>query len=249
LGFLVALQFLTALPAFIHREPKPQELGRSMAFYPIVGLLVGAVLAALDWVLGRSLPSPLVAGILVVAWTVATGGLHLDGLMDVCDGLFSQATPERRLEVMKDVHCGSYGVLGCVCVLMLKFAVVLSLPTGVRLAALVLAPTVSRFAMVLATKVFPTARPTGLGALVKSSVGWFQVVVAGVVALLACYGLGGMTGAVVLAIGGGLALLLGWYFASNLGGLTGDTYGAINEVIEVAVPVVIILLPGGWRGW
>ncbi len=88
-----------------------------------------------------------------------------------------------------------------------------------------------------------------IGALVKASVGWPQVVVAGVLALAASYGMGDLSGGGLLVLAGILAVLLGWYFMANLGGLTGDTYGAINEVIEAAVLIAVILLPGTWRAW
>jgi adenosylcobinamide-GDP ribazoletransferase len=248
-GFLVALQFLTVVPALTRREPRPAELGRSMAYYSLVGLLLGAILACLDWGLNQVLPPPLVAALIVASWTLATGGLHLDGLMDVCDGVFSQPTPERRLAVMKDTRAGSYGVLGAVCLLLVKYAAILSLPAGARVAALLLAPCLSRWSMTLVTAAFPSARPNGMGALVKASVGWPQVLVAGALALAAGYGLGYLPGAGLLVLAGVLATLLGWYFWANLGGLTGDTYGAINELVEVAVLIAVIPLPAVWRVW
>ncbi|MCL5027230.1 MAG: adenosylcobinamide-GDP ribazoletransferase [Chloroflexi bacterium] len=207
--------------------------------------------------LSRGFPPPVTAALLLGAWVLFTGGLHLDGLMDVCDGVFSQPDPARRLAVMRDTRAGSYGVLGAVCLLVLKFAVLLSLAPGMQLlrlspalVGLLMAPTLGRWAMVLATAAFPSARPEGLGQLVKSWVGWPQVAAATAIALAASMALGPM-GVALLPLAAVVAWLGGAYFQANLGGLTGDTYGAINEVTEVlvllaaaaAVPEV------WWHGW
>lgn len=262
MGFIVALQFLTAIPALIRREPQPRELGQAMAYYPLVGLLLGLALAGLGVGLSLVFPAPLTAALLVGAWVIFTGGLHLDGLMDVCDGVFSQPNAARRLAVMRDTRAGSYGVLGASCVLLAKFAALFSVIASSwsvngqpyaspALAGLVMAPTLGRWAMVLATAGFPSARPDGLGQIVKASVGWPQVGAATAITLAVGLAVGPMGVALVL-LAAIVAWLAGRYFQANLGGLTGDTYGAINEVTEVIVLLVVaatIIPEAWWRGW
>ncbi len=251
-GFLVALQFLTSLPVPLRRLYKPEEMGRAMSYYPLVGLLIGILLAGLDYTLRQMLlPAPAVGAAVLASWVLLTGGLHLDGLMDVCDGVFSQATPERRLEVMRDTRAGSYGVLGAACILLLKYGFILSLPVAYRSAALLLAPVMGRWTMVLAAAGFPSARPSGMGHTAKMSVGVRQVLVATVTALAAAAAFARGPGLALAAALVLLAWLLGRYFQANLGGLTGDTYGFINENIEAAALFAAVLAPtmeGLWYG-
>ncbi len=241
MGFVVALQFLTAIPALMRREPTAREMGHAMSYYPLVGALLGLVLLAMALLLSGVFPAAVNAALLVVAWVLLTGGLHLDGLKDVCDGVFSQPDAARRLEVMRDTRAGSYGVMGVACLLLVKYGALFSVVAAAApsylsasLAGLVLAPTLGRWAMVLVTAGFPGARPEGLGQLVKASVGPAQVIGAGIsagaIALIFA-----PLGLALLVVAGAVAWLLGLYFRANLGGLTGDTYGAINEVVEAAV--------------
>src|SRR6195256_6426160 len=160
-GFFSALQFLTRIPV-----PRGEyRLEEGVVWLPVVGLVLGAILAGVDWGLRALTFDPLVVSTLVVVLLlVLSGALHADGLMDTCDAVFGHASPERRLEIMRDPRAGTFGVVGLVCVVALKIAAVDALPTGVRLQALVLAPTLGRWAIVLLATVFPYGRASGLGA-------------------------------------------------------------------------------------
>ena len=117
---LTALGFLTALPV-PRRVADATALARALIFFPLVGLLVGALLLALDLLLAPLLPNSVRATILLGAGIGLTRALHLDGLIDCCDGLFGGFTPERRLEIMRDSRVGAFGVLGAIVVLLLRF--------------------------------------------------------------------------------------------------------------------------------
>ena len=106
-AFLAALQFLLITPAFIRRPFTPSEMGRSVGFYPLVGLLLGGILAAADALLGLQWPIPIRCTLVLGLWIILTGALHLDGFLDSCDGLLGGETPERRMEIMRDERVGA----------------------------------------------------------------------------------------------------------------------------------------------
>ena len=126
-AFLAALQFLTIVPPLIRRPFTAVELGRSVGWFPLVGLLLGGVLAGTDRVLGLVFPPAVSAALLLAVWVLLTGGLHLDGFLDSCDGLFGGRTPEARLRIMRDERVGAYAVIGGVLLLLMKYACLTSL--------------------------------------------------------------------------------------------------------------------------
>lgn len=241
--FLVALQFLTVSPAFLKRSFSPAELGRSTAYYPLVGGLVGGLL----WLANRGLsfwfPDLLRASLVLALWILLTGALHLDGFLDSCDGLLGGLTPESRLEIMKDERVGAFAFAGGAVLLLVKFSALAATPPSG--AALILAPVLSRACMTLAIAAFPYARSQGLGKAMKEHTGSTQVCLAALFALGIAWLAAGLSGLVCLLAAG----LLTWGFAlfclQRIPGLTGDTYGALNELIELAVLVFLAILPNG----
>lgn len=244
--FLTALEFLTILRLRRPREADLSQLARSQAAFPLVGLLLGLMLVGLDEGLSEAMPGPAVAALLVVALVVATGGLHLDGLADTCDGLFGGYTPEERLVIMRDSRVGSYGVLAVTSALLLKWAAFLSLASPVRRAVLLLAPALGRWAMVAAVASFPYARPEGLGKDMRQ-VAWPYPALAGVVALAASVAFFAGWGLALFGFASVLSWLVAWYVRGKIGGITGDVYGAIGEVVEVAV--LLFAASGQETGW
>src|SRR5258708_21462168 len=142
-GFFSALQFLTRLPV----PPGSYRLESVDRWLPVAGLVLAVILAGIDWGLGTLAVDQLVVSTLVVVLLlVLSGALHADGLMDTCDAVFGHASPERRLEIMRDPRVGAFGVVGLVCVVALKIAAVNALPAALRVQTLVLAPPLGRWA-------------------------------------------------------------------------------------------------------
>jgi len=236
------------------KSPSQPQISASRAYYPVVGLMLGLLLVGLEAGFSKILPVYLTSAILVVALVVATRGLHLDGFMDVCDGLFGSYTKERRLEIMRDPHVGAFAVAGAICIVLLKWTAILSLlslpASGKDLPwkglGLLLFPTLSRWAMVLQLSAFPYARLQGLGLAFHNGPYLLATLVAAVIALAAALLLGGIGGVVLFTGVTALAWLLGKGMAALLGGLTGDTYGATNEVSEVVtLGTTVALMPHG----
>jgi adenosylcobinamide-GDP ribazoletransferase len=223
---------------FLTRLPTPQgefRLGAAVPWLPIVGLLLGAILAFGD-AFARRLGAPLLLAstLDVVALLVLTGALHADGLMDTCDAAFGHASPQRRLEIMRDPHVGSFGVVGLVCVVALKIAALDALSGAVRPFLLLLAPGIGRLCIVFVAGWFPYGRPGGSGEPLKLGATPRAVILAAILPLAAC-ALAGLIGLLSGAVAVACALGLALWLLRLLPGLTGDCYGALCEVAETTV--------------
>jgi adenosylcobinamide-GDP ribazoletransferase len=209
-----------------------RSLRHAIAFFPIVGLLLGAATAALDSLLRLVFPIPVATVVDLAFLAIASGGLHLDGLADATDGLFAVGDRERRLAAMRDSRTGAFGAVSVALVLLLEFAALSGVAPGDRAPALILAATLSRWAMSLAVWAFAAARALGLGAAFAREVTVVDIVIAsatmGVIVGAVAPVLVGGTGVLVA---GGLALGVGSFAVARVGGLTGDVYGAIGELV------------------
>ncbi|MFX3635554.1 MAG: adenosylcobinamide-GDP ribazoletransferase [Candidatus Pristimantibacillus sp.] len=241
-----ALQFLTRIPIPIEVPFEKRVLARSVVYFPIAGFAVGLGLSLFGWFIGLFVPPLPAAVLLLTIWTMLSGGLHLDGWMDTADGVLSHRSRERMLEIMKDSRVGAMGVIAAVLLLLFKFAVLVELLQLENplpfLSMLTVVPIWSRWWMSVAIAGWPSARQgEGIGALFQEVT--YKQVAAGfactIILTLICCLIGGFTAVEMIAlIAGGilLTIIVGWWMATwlsrKLGGLTGDTYGALNEGIE-----------------
>ena len=243
---VAAVRFLSVLPLpgntqFFDKNEAMPRLVIGCEYFPLVGLLLALLLWLLVLAFTPLVPQLALAALLVVALVILTGGLHLDGLMDSCDGLFGGSTRERKLEIMRDSRVGSFGVLGGACVLLLKFALFASLRVHALPLALLVALPSARWAMVLALRIFPSARPTGLGAAFHQAVTTVRLVITGIVALAIVLVAGQFIGLIVWMTVTAATLILGFCITRSIGGLTGDSYGAIAEVMEVVALLTLVI--------
>jgi len=241
--FFIALQFFTRLPVPRWVGYQPEWLNQSARHFPVVGALVGGVGAAVLWAALWLFPMPVAVLLSMAATVLLTGAFHEDGLADTCDALGGAVSRERALEIMKDSRIGSYGAVGLFLVLGLKLVTLSALPAPWVFAALILAHTASRAAAVALIRWLPYAgdlahakakplaqRISGPGL----AVAWSWVLVVG--GLLLAW-----NGAWWPAVLGGIGLALLCAMASavwlkrRLGGMTGDTLGATQQLSEVLV--------------
>lgn len=235
--FLAALGFLTVAPVG-KKALDNALLARAVSFFPLVGLLLGILLAGADYVLRLGLPDLLAGVLLVTLLVLLTGALHFEGFIDTCDGLFGGHDRERRLEIMRFKNVGAYAVAGGVLLLMVKVASTDAITGENRIWVIGLFPMLSRWAMALALSSFPYARQQGLGTAFRGK-GLIRIIIAGFMALTASVLLG-WGGIVMFAAATSLAVLMGTIISRLIGGLTGDTYGFINEVTEACLLVVAV---------
>lgn len=240
--FFAALQFLTQIPPIIQRPFTEKELGRAVGFYPLVGLLMGIVLLIVNSLLALFAPPMLRTALVLALWVAMSGALHLDGFLDACDGILGGFTPVKRLEIMRDERVGAFGLAGGVLLLLIKFSALEALPNAS--AALILIPTISRWGMSLAVIAYPYGRPQGLGRAIKDNAGWQELVLATVIAGLAGWFTFQWMGLIALVIGAISVALTAAFILKRIPGMTGDVYGAINEIVEVVILVLGAVLLG-----
>ena len=211
-----------------------------------MGLGIGAALFGLDRLFDLFLPTALGSALLIVALVLLTGANHLDGFMDSCDGMVAGRSPQERLAIMRDSRVGSFGVVGVICLLLVKYISILFLPGAWRMAALLLMPTLGRWSMVYALFAYPAARREGLGQSFKEHANWEGVVIATIITIAVSVVLLKLLGLALVAAIWIILVIMAAFLKKKLGGLTGDTYGAINEVIEVSVLILVPLFAGGY---
>ena len=234
-SFFLAWQFLTILPgARSERDPTPRLLGRSMAFYPLIGLLLGLILWAAFLGFSLVFPRTLGDGLVLLVLVLVTGAFHLDGMADTLDGLAAGKSAEERLLIMKDHRVGTFGAAGLVMVLGIKFLAINSLPQEIVGKSLVAALAISRWSMVQLIYLTPYARPEGgLGKVFKENVKRGEMALATATSLVLSVLFLRYWGVLIWLIIGLFTLGIQALFQRKIGGVTGDVLGAANEVNEV----------------
>jgi adenosylcobinamide-GDP ribazoletransferase len=228
--FLTALTLLT----IYHSPVRGSSISaRAFVYYPLVGLIIGALLTAAHILLRLIVPNLVAASLVVGLWAVVTGALHLDGFADACDGLFAAAARERRLEILRDVHLGAFGAVGLISLLVAKVIAVASLQS---FAPLLLAPILGRWAIVYAAA-YPPARREGMGVMFRVGLTRREILIATTFAavsavVLSWLGFAAFVGAFVVAA------LIARLALTRLGGLTGDIYGMTCESVEVTTLLI-----------
>ena len=237
---MTAFAFLTRLPIRVG-VISDDDLGRSVGFFPLVGLVLGFAIAGLAYAMDGLFPPAMTAVVVTIALAAVTGGLHLDGLSDLFDGLAGgQGNRQKTLAIMRDSRIGAQGAVAVFLALAAKIAAVSTLIDAGDFLALVAIPVIGRFAVGPAIVLFPYARAEGLGRAFNGRARLPQLVIGAVI-----------TGAVVLGLGPtllpaalralGVALIVAVALRIHLGGLTGDIYGAIIEIAEIAAAFLSVL--------
>lgn len=237
-SLLMALQFLTRIPLFLNPGNDPKVSGRSLLWYPLVGVIIGAVLFATTRIMLHQ-SSLLTAIVVIVVWVLITGGLHLDGLADSADAWAGgYGSKKKSLEIMQDPHVGSLAIVVLVLVMLLKFAALSELVKSDKIYFLILAPMLARCAVVYLFLTTPYVRPQGLGANMAKHLPHtlgIMVLLLFIVPAVILSPLAVLTAGLVLT---GLRYLM----LKRLAGMTGDTIGAAIEMTEAMVLVSLIVV-------
>ena len=234
----IAFGLMTTLPFRLPEDWSAGDSGRAAVWYPLVGLVIGA-LTWLAWKGSTFVFPAFVAGIItLIVWVMLSGGLHLDGLADCCDGFFASVAPERRLEIMKDPQVGAFGVIGLILVLSLKAAALASL-TPASSFGILLAASLARWC-ILPAGLMPLARPSGMAADFASGFRRSFLFLGAIIPLTLGILLG-LRGVFSLVTGFGATVLLVWLAKSRIRGVTGDVFGMIVEIVETGVVLVFLV--------
>lgn len=229
----IAFAFLTSFPLPPFKENVPFDFGKAAGWFPLVGCVIGGLLAFLGWACGLIF-SLWVTGILITtAWVLITGGLHLDGVADCCDGMLSAVDRERRLEIMKDPRLGTFGGAGLILVILLKSALAADLASRGVWLAFPLAASLGRWVILLAARQ-PAARQDGLGKMFAQGITKKQILFSALIPVVLVV-FGGISAWVGMVVSGAAGILIVGMARRRLGGISGDVLGCLIEVTEVMV--------------
>jgi adenosylcobinamide-GDP ribazoletransferase len=242
LDFLLAIQFLTRLPVTVKGEVNDQKMARSMSWFALVGLLLGALGAGVHALASLAFPLP-VSNFLTLAFLIfITGNLHGDGLMDTADGIFSGRPKERMLEIMRDSLVGSHGVMAGILVVTAKLVLLGQMPQGSQGMALILALALGRWAQVYGAARYPYARATGGVGNFTLHVGKREMLFNSIVVVILSLAILQLPALLLLGTVLLGTILLLRYTAGKIGGVTGDTLGATNECVEVLSLLMLLVI-------
>jgi len=235
----LAFQFLTIVPWLRSEVRHPEDLGASMALYPIVGAALGSIMVGVYSIGSAVFPDGVLRPMLVVLLVILTGGLHLDGFADVCDGFYAGRTKADALRIMKDPHLGTMAVIGLISVLMMKVVLLSYLPVAVLGSALLVFPAIGRGGMVWGMWMAPYARPEGgTGETFFRTLTGRHACTATI--LLSAWAMlfASWPAVILLLCAAGATKIFVGYCGQRIGGMTGDTLGALNELLELLTLVL-----------
>ena len=235
----LALSFLTIIPVIDQRRAADEAVAASFAWFPVIGFALGAALAAEDWILAHVFAQVIRSVLIIVSLTVVTGAVHLDGLADTADALGAGHDRGRALDILRDSRAGTFGASAIFFDLALKILALSTLAGHRRYAALIVAPMLARWAMVLVAAGLPYLRAAGAGSTLLSgrSLG-MRAAIAAVFTLVAVLTSGAMRpAALATTVATAIVFAMRLFYRRWLGGVTGDLIGACGELVEIAVLV------------
>jgi adenosylcobinamide-GDP ribazoletransferase len=239
--FLIALQFLTILPIKI-RDIKERELAQSLAYFPLAGAVIGLISVLSLFIFSSVFPRQTTDVLILIVLMFITGGIHLDGFADTCDGFYAGKDKKRILAIMHDSHLGAMGAMGLIGLLLLKFALLGNIPFPILWKALIVMCVLGRWAQVLACYVSNYAREAGKGKSFIEYIGRRELFISSLFSLALSIFLLGFRTVILLGILTPTLLYFIKYLKKRIGGMTGDTIGAVNEVTEIAVLLSMAIL-------
>jgi len=229
-SFWAAVKFFTVFPWTRTVVTTPEDIGRSATYFPVVGLCLGLILALLNRLLVPYVTAEILSVLLVTVMILMTRALHLDGLGDTFDGLGAKGGREDVMKVMRDSRVGIFGVLAVLIVVVTKIRAI-EVMGEVRAQALVLAPILGRWVMVVLAYGSDAARE-GLGQIMVEGVRGHHLLLATTITVILLFAVSGLTGLWIAFCVLLFALLSRGYLHRRLGGVTGDTFGAVGELTE-----------------
>ncbi len=238
-SFLTAVGFMTSVPVHLSAW-KEDDAGKSSFWYPLIGILIGLSCAGFYYLAEIIFPHLISAALVLIFWIVLTGGLHLDGLCDCLDGFIYAGTKERRLEIMKDPHHGTFAFLGLFSALLLKYVSILSLPVSLCWIVFPMAASMGRWGILLMIRL-PTVRPDGMAANLKKFVPvWYLW---GSLILILSVAVWHFPETIYLILSGLILIdLIAILCRRKIGGVTGDVLGMTIELTEIVVLLMSCLL-------
>ena len=240
-NFFIALQFLTIFPIKIKQDIKEKDFGKSLIFFPLVGVIIGLILAGFNFIF-IFLPKPVVCSLVLIISVFISGGLHLDGFADTCDAFYGQNSKQKILEIMRDSRIGVMGSVGVVCLLLLKFNLILSIPENILWKSLILMTAFSRWSIVWSCYISNYSRTEGKAKYFIEYNSKREFIL-GLILVITLFFIFFQSKGLILFAGFFIFInLLVYFFNKKIDGMTGDTIGAVNEISEVLVLLGCVLV-------
>ena len=243
-SFILMLQFFTRIPIPIVIDMEKKTISRGILFFPLIGMLVGGISWGVYYILSFINTDVAALGAVMGA-VITTGGLHVDGLSDTCDGFFSARSRERILEIMKDSRVGTFGVIAIIFDFLARYTIIKDLPQDAALITFVLIFGASRLGAAMLITFGKSARPGGLGDMFSSSASKVYFLISVVIYTFLGIMLGSWTFVISLITMLIFYILLMRYSYRIIGGLTGDVYGAGIELSEI-IGLITFMVVGRW---
>jgi adenosylcobinamide-GDP ribazoletransferase len=240
-AFHAAVTFLTRVPWPwpASSPPDATDLARSTTYFPLVGALIGATGAGINYLASRIWPTPLAITITIATIVLLTGALHEDGLADTADGLGGARDRDHALAIMKDSRIGTYGAVALILSIATKIAALSSLAPRDVAPALIAAHTLARWSSLPLLRALPYARPTGAATPYATP----RLAAASLLTLAIVTPLLGIRAIAVIITALMITTLTGLYFSRRIQGVTGDCLGATNQLVELATYLVLATAP------
>jgi len=241
--FILMVQFLTSMPVPVNLDVDVDDYGKGLVFAPLVGFIMGAVLAGAMYILNLVFPVKVTAVFIVIIYILLSGGLHLDGLGDTFDGLFSNRSREKILEIMRDSRVGTNAVLAIAGVLILNTALLSNMDSSLIYTAVMLFPAAGRIGSLIGSGVSTYARTgEGLGKSFIDYCGWKEIAAGLALSYVIFYLAAGVKGLVLCTAAAVFAFLLTKAFSKRIGGATGDILGAVCELNQTLFMIMLYLM-------
>mgnify|MGYP001819794358 FL=1 len=238
---IIAVQFLTIIPLSGKHSFTDEDLGKSMLYFPLVGLLIGGILVCTRIPLSLGLPEGVVDALLIAVLVVITGAMHLDALADTADGIFSGKERTVKLQIMKDSSVGAMGMVTIFIVLLLKYVTLIALSATLKNKALLLMPMMGRWSQVIVAYFSEYAGLSrGLGFPFTTHVNLSLFLCSAFLCGMVAFYLLSVPGLVIAGTTALFGIVYSLFFKRLLGGVTGDVLGALTEVTEVIVLIMIL---------
>jgi adenosylcobinamide-GDP ribazoletransferase len=243
--FILTLQFLTRIPINKDLKATEEDFAKGVVYFPFVGLIIGAFNLAVLFLSSKLLGGTFPIVCCLLANTAITGGLHADGLADTCDGIFSSRTRDRMLEIMRDSRIGTNGTIAIVLDYLLRLTLLSQLAGKGLFLTVLLSPVIAKTLMVVLMKTSVYARSgPGMGGLYLEKQTAAATILAVLSGVAVIYGFTGIWGIAAFAACAAVCFVYRGFIYSKLQGMTGDTLGACNEVLEIVFILTTAVMSG-----
>ncbi|MFH1394550.1 MAG: adenosylcobinamide-GDP ribazoletransferase [Candidatus Omnitrophota bacterium] len=238
--FILAVQFLTILPVKIKAKITSRDLGKALTYFPMVGAVIGS-LSAVTYIAFSFLSKDIGVAMVLIVSSVLTGAIHLDGFGDACDGFYGTNSKEKVLDIMRDSRIGAIGVIGLICLFLLKFVLLMSVPPNIFWKTIIVMTMFARWIQVAVCFRFDYVREEGKAKSFMDYVTKKEFFLATVFLISFVFVLTGVKGIAIVLISTLPVMFFTKRVKKRITGMTGDTIGAASEIAEITFLLFLII--------